>query len=50
MQNMLLVARLMITAATTRRESRGVHYRRDFPESDPAQNEHICLQASVATE
>ena len=33
MQNMLLVARLMITAASLRRESRGVHYRRDFPET-----------------
>ena len=31
MQNMLFVARLMITAASQREESRGVHYRRDFP-------------------
>jgi L-aspartate oxidase len=26
----------MIAAADTRRESRGVHTRRDFPEADPA--------------
>jgi L-aspartate oxidase len=48
MQNMLLVARLMITAANLRQESRGVHYRRDFPESDPAMNEHISVQADPA--
>ena len=45
MQNMLIVARLMIAAAGLRSESRGVHYRRDFPETDPAMNEHISLQA-----
>jgi L-aspartate oxidase len=36
-QNMLLVARLITTAALNRTESRGGHYRRDFPEADPAQ-------------
>jgi L-aspartate oxidase len=41
LQNMLIVARLMIAAATARRESRGVHFRRDFPQSDPAINHHI---------
>jgi L-aspartate oxidase len=45
MQNMLLVARLMIAAASLRRESRGVHYRRDFPDADPAMNEHLSLKA-----
>jgi L-aspartate oxidase len=44
MQNMLLVARLMIAAADARGESRGVHYRRDFPRSDPAWNQHISLR------
>jgi L-aspartate oxidase len=43
MQNMLIVARLMIAAAIARQESRGVHYRRDFPHPDPAMNHHISL-------
>ena len=41
LQNMLVVARLMIAAAAERRESRGVHYRRDFPRPDPAFKHHI---------
>ena len=44
LQNMLLVSRLMIAAAVARTESRGVHFRRDYPESDPAQAEHLALQ------
>ncbi len=43
MQNMLIVARLMIAAALKREESRGVHYRCDFPEPNPAFNHHITL-------
>jgi L-aspartate oxidase len=34
LQNLLTVARLMIWAASERQESRGVHYRSDYPESD----------------
>lgn len=34
LQNLLTVARLMIWAAKTREESRGVHYRSDFPQRD----------------
>lgn len=34
LQNMLLVARIMIDAALTREESRGVHLRTDFPQTD----------------
>ncbi|MGP0064369.1 MAG: L-aspartate oxidase [Isosphaeraceae bacterium] len=45
LQNMLIVARLMIAAASARCESRGVHYRRDFPRPDPATNHHISLRA-----
>ncbi len=41
MQNMLIVARLMIAAAVERKESRGVHYRRDYPDADPAMNHHV---------
>ena len=33
-QNMLTVSLLMAQSAQQRRESRGVHYRRDFPETD----------------
>lgn len=35
--NLLLVARATVAAATLRRESRGAHHRRDFPSPDPAQ-------------
>jgi L-aspartate oxidase len=34
--NMLVAAKLITTAALARTESRGGHYRSDFPESDPA--------------
>lgn len=37
LQNMLAVARVMAQAALDREESRGVHYRTDFPQTD---NEH----------
>lgn len=43
-QNMLTTARLMIAAAAQRAESRGVHYRADFPETDPAWQRHITLK------
>jgi len=42
-QNMLLVSRLMIASARTRRESRGVHYRSDFPETGPDPGEHVTI-------
>ena len=35
--NMLMTSRLITAAALMRRESRGGHYRSDYPESDPAQ-------------
>jgi L-aspartate oxidase len=34
--NMLLLAQLIITAARQRHESRGGHYRNDYPNTDPA--------------
>jgi L-aspartate oxidase len=36
LQNLLTVARLMIDAAVRREESRGTHYRSDFPTADDA--------------
>jgi len=36
LQNMLIVARVMVAAALERQESRGVHLRTDFPELDAA--------------
>ena len=33
-QNMLTIARVMAAAASARQESRGVHYRSDFPQTD----------------
>lgn len=35
LENMLEVAKAMTQSALTRKESRGVHYRRDFPDHDP---------------
>src|SRR5438128_6462599 len=45
MQNMLIVARLMIAAAIVREESRGVHTRSDFPNPDPSWARHIPLRS-----
>ncbi|NQW46152.1 MAG: L-aspartate oxidase [Planctomycetes bacterium] len=41
LQNMLEVARLMIQGAVVRCETRGVHFRSDFPEASPAWQAHI---------
>ena len=42
LQNMLTVARIMVQSAITRKESRGVHLRIDFPEIDDNNwNQHI---------
>ncbi len=45
LQNMLIVAELMITAALEREESRGVHLRTDFPNLDDAHwQRHIAFR------
>jgi L-aspartate oxidase len=44
LQNLLTLGRLMVAAALTREESRGVHMRRDFPESnDTRWQRHITI-------
>jgi L-aspartate oxidase len=45
-QNMLTIALCIATAAATRSESRGVHYRTDFPHTDPNWRRHIDLTRS----
>jgi succinate dehydrogenase/fumarate reductase flavoprotein subunit len=35
LRNMVLLASEIVTSALEREESRGAHYRRDFPEPDP---------------
>ena len=41
--NLLVVARAVVASALARRESRGGHYRTDFPESDAAQARHSSI-------
>jgi len=49
LQNMLTVARGMVRAALLREESRGVHLRTDFPESNDAWLSHISHERDEAT-
>src|SRR6476661_7170044 len=44
-RNLLGVGRLVAEAALERRESRGGHYRSDYPESDPAWQRRLFLTA-----
>jgi L-aspartate oxidase len=48
LQNLLTIARLMIHSALVRTESRGVHFRSDFPERDDAhwQRHVVCPPAA----
>jgi L-aspartate oxidase len=48
LSNMILIGRLMATAASQRRESRGGHYRSDYPVSDPIWQRHIVLSRAAA--
>ena len=45
LQNMLLVSGLIVSAARKRRESRGVHHRTDYPQTDNTRWKNISYQA-----
>ena len=45
--NLLVVARAVVTSALARTESRGGHYRTDFPDTDPAQARHSSVIADA---
>jgi L-aspartate oxidase len=47
-RNMLTTAKLIAAAALARTESRGGHYRSDFPESDPAWRHRTFLTLADA--
>jgi L-aspartate oxidase len=50
LQNLLTIARLMIGAAVVREESRGVHFRSDFPKRDDAHwQRHVVSPPAAAT-
>jgi L-aspartate oxidase len=44
LSNMLLVGRLMAEAALIREESRGVHFRSDFPQPSSEWQRHIIFR------
>lgn len=44
LQNMLLTAKLMIASARARQESRGVHYRSDYPQPVFAPQTHVVVR------
>lgn len=46
---LLDIARLTVLAALAREESRGAHFRTDFPEPDPAQARRTCWAADTPT-
>lgn len=47
LQNLLTVSHVIISAALSRSESRGVHLRMDFPESDDENwMKHVCFEGS----
>jgi L-aspartate oxidase len=51
LQNLLIIARVMVQAALAREESRGVHLRTDFPQVDDAKwNRHIWFRSEPSGE
>ena len=47
LNNLVLCARLMTEAALLRKESRGAHFRTDFPRTSPEWQQHIVLRKNV---
>lgn len=47
--NLLVVARAVVASALARQESRGGHYRTDFPRTDPNQARHSAVVATGST-
>ena len=45
--NLLVLAKVIVAAALARRESRGAHYRHDFPEPSPALQHQILVRGGV---
>jgi fumarate reductase (CoM/CoB) subunit A len=47
LKNRLMLGEILATAALTREESRGTHYREDFPESNPAWVRRLVVRSSM---
>jgi L-aspartate oxidase len=47
LNNLVLCARLVTEAALLRKESRGAHFRTDFPRSVPKWQRHIVFRKNV---
>jgi L-aspartate oxidase len=48
LNNLVLCARLVTEAALLRKESRGAHFRTDFPQTSPEWNRHIVFRKDVS--
>jgi L-aspartate oxidase len=49
-RNMLLLGKALLTAAFARTESRGAHFRRDFPETSAALQHQFVVQRPDAAQ
>jgi fumarate reductase (CoM/CoB) subunit A len=47
LENMVLVAKVVARAALIREESRGSHYREDYPETNPKWKKSIVLNKNT---
>jgi len=48
LNNLVLCARLVTEAALLRKESRGAHFRTDFPQTSPEWQQHIVFRKNVS--